>query len=287
MDAEPFRGSTALAAGQITRAVLQGRRYQRLFPDVYAAATPAPDLALRSRAAYLWAGGRGVIGGYSAAEWYGAWCAPREAPAEIMLPGTHRHPPTGLLVHQDQLAGDERRILRGMELTTPVRTAYDLARRLDLVEAVVALDALAGRFGFGPAEVLELAARHPRARGRRRLPGVVAHAEPLAESAMETRLRMLLVLAGLPRPVAQHGIADRRARIVAWTDLAYPKSRIAIEYDGEEHFSKARSMRDTYRDTRLVDLGWRVYRYRACDVYGDPERIVADVRRALARRMAA
>jgi hypothetical protein len=34
--------------------------------------------------------------------------------------------------------------------------------------------------------------------------------EPLAESPMETRLRLLLVDAGLPRPVAQHQVSDRR-----------------------------------------------------------------------------
>lgn len=187
-------------------------------------------------------------------------------------------------MRQDQLAEDERRHYRHTELTSPVRTAYDLARRLDLVEAVVAVDALTNRFGFSLARILELAGRYPRARGRRGLPDVVAHAEPLSESPMETRLRMLIVLSGLPRPVAQRGIADHRARIVAWVDLAYPERRIAIEYDGEEHFTPRRSMRDTYRYTRLVDLGWRVYRYRARDVYGQPERIVAELRRALTHR---
>ena len=65
------------------------------------------------------------------------------------------------------------------------------------------MDALAGRFGFLPKEVLTLAARYPHARYRNRLAEVIGHVEPLAESVMESRLRMPLVLAGLPRPVAQ------------------------------------------------------------------------------------
>jgi hypothetical protein len=280
----PFRGSAALSAGLLTRAVLHGPRYRRVFPDVYAPADADLDLATRSRAAHLWANGLGVLGGYSAAELYAAPCAPPDAPAEVVQPGLHRRPPPGLLVHQHRLAAADRRMYRGLPLTTPARTAYDLARRLDLVEGVVAADALAGRFGFPAEALLEVAAREPRARGRRRVAEVVPHVEPLSDSPMETRLRLLLVLGGLPRPAAQHGIPDRRAHIVAAVDLAYPAHRIAIEYEGEEHFTRARSMKDVRRYTRLVDLGWRVYRYRSRDIYAEPARIVTEIRRALADR---
>ena len=116
-------------------------------------------------------------------------------------------------------------------MTTPVRTAYDLARREDLPWSVVAVDALAGRFGFRAAEVLEFARRYPGARGVRRLPGVVALSDPRAESAMETRLRLLLVRGGLPAPAVGYPVADDRARIVATVDLAYPEALVAIEYE--------------------------------------------------------
>jgi very-short-patch-repair endonuclease len=280
----PFRGSTALADRIITPAVLRGPRYRRLFPDIYAATDLEPDLALRSRAAHLWLGGAGVLGGYSAAEIYAARCAPQDAAVEIVVPGKHLRGPPGVTVRRDLLATDERRRYRDLDVTTPIRTAYDLARRDSLTEAVVSLDALAGRFGFAPAEVLELSARYPRARGRRQLAGVVQHAEPLSESAMESRLRMLLVLEGLPRPKAQHGVTDHSGRVVAYVDLSYPDRRIAIEYEGEEHFDRERAKRDTRRGTRLVDLGWAVFRYLAADVYSTPERTVREVREALRTR---
>lgn len=280
----PFRGSTALADGVITPGVLRGPRYRRLFPDIYAAVDLKPDLALRSRAAYLWLGGTGVLGGFSSAEIYAARCAPPEAAVEIVVMGKHLRGPPGVLVRRDVLAADERRWYQGVDVTTPVRTAYDLARRGDLTEAVVSLDALAGRFGFAPAEILELSARYPRARGRRQLAAVVDHAELLSESAMESRLRMLLVLAGLPRPKAQHCVTDHGGRIVAYVDLAYPDRRIAIEYEGEDHFERERAKRDTRRGTRLVDLGWAVFRYLASDVYSSPERTVGEVREALRTR---
>jgi hypothetical protein len=277
----PFRGSAAVRAGLVTEAMLRGPRYQRVFPDIYAPVDLPLDLVPRSRAAYLWLADRGVLAGYSAAAIYAAPCAPLDAPAEVITPSRHRHAPPGMIVRQDSLADDEHRLYRGVRLTTPLRTAYDLARRLGTVDAVVALDALAGRFGFKPDELLTLSARYPRARGRRGIPKIVMLAEPLAGSPMETRLRLLLEWAGLPRPAVEYGIPDRRAHIVAHVDLAYPDQHIAIEYESEEHFTRERGMRDVYRYTRLQDLGWRVYRYRARDILGEPDRVVAELRRAL------
>jgi hypothetical protein len=150
---------------------------------------------------------------------------------------------------------------------------------------VVAVDALAGRFGFAPAEVLDLARRHPGARGVRRLPEVVRLAEAAAESPMESRIRLLLVLAGLPRPMVQYPVVDERAHIVATVDLAYPDSLVVIEYEGDDHFTDDRVVRDGRRHTRLADLGWRVYRYFASDVHRRPDTIVGDIRRALTTRV--
>ncbi|HEX4362801.1 MAG TPA: DUF559 domain-containing protein [Pseudonocardia sp.] len=56
---------------------------------------------------------------------------------------------------------------------------------------------------------------------------------------------------------------------------------IAIEHEGADHFAGHRVARDVHRYTRLVDLGWRVYRYTANDVYQRPARIVAEITRAL------
>jgi len=161
-----FRGSEAIRAGLVTPAQLRGPRFQRLFPDTYVRRTEKPPtLAERSAAAYIHARGRGVLSGYSAAEMVRASCGPADAPAELTMPGGGRSRP-GLLVHRDRLLADEVQTCCGMPVTTPLRTAYDLVRRLDLIEAIVALDAFAGRGCFDPADVLRLAERHPGARGR-------------------------------------------------------------------------------------------------------------------------
>lgn len=283
---QPFRGTVARSRGALTRRQLRGSGYQRVFPDVYLPAGVALDLEARSRAAYLWAARwSGVLGGYSACALLGADCPPEKAAAEIVVAVSHLRVPPGMLLRQDRLAPDECREARGVVVTTPLRTAYDLARRGSLVDAVVAVDELAGRFHFAPADLLAMADRHAGARGTARLSEVVDLVEPRAESVMETRLRLVLVLAGLPRPVVQHPVRDRCGRVVATVDLAYPEQRTALEYEGREHFAPQRCARDVYRYTRLQDLGWRVYRYTRRDVFGRQGEIVAEIDRALAHHV--
>jgi hypothetical protein len=64
----PFRARAAIAAGAVTSRMLCGPRFRRLFQGIYAAADVKIDLLLCSFAAYLLVEGRGVLGGWSAAE---------------------------------------------------------------------------------------------------------------------------------------------------------------------------------------------------------------------------
>ena len=149
-----FRGSQAIAAGLVTRGRLRGPRFQRLLPDVYRRAVAKPDLLLRSLAAYRLVEGRGVLAGYSAALVLGAACAPHpDTPAEVTVAGDLRAHP-GLMVHRDRLTDSEVTRVRDVACTTPLRTAFDLARRPDPVEAVVAVDPLANRHRFRPRSPL-------------------------------------------------------------------------------------------------------------------------------------
>lgn len=84
----PFRGSSAVAAGRVTRGEVRGPRFRRLFTDVYVRADVEVDLALRARAGYVAVGG--VLAGWSAAELLGAACWPADADVEIVRPGGAR-----------------------------------------------------------------------------------------------------------------------------------------------------------------------------------------------------
>jgi hypothetical protein len=280
-----FRGSRAVAAGLVTWGRLRGPGFLRPFPDVYVRAgdTP-PDLKLRSLAAYRLVEGRGVLSGYSAAVLLDADCAPgADAPAEVTVPGGGQRGHPGLVVHRDRFEPGETTVVGDVRCTSPLRTAYDLARLDDPVEAVVGVDRLANAHRFNPDLLLNFRLHYRRARGNDRIPEVLALASPYSGSPMETRLRLLIIDAGLPRPRVQWVVQDERARTAVWLDLAWPDLKIGIEYEGEVHAGPEAVLRDAGRYTRLVDDGWRIYRYTKYEVYGEPERIVAQLTRARQR----
>lgn len=280
---EAFRGTAAVAAGLVTPDRLRGPGFERLFPDTYVpAGGEPPDLRLRSLAAYLWAGPGAVLGGYSAAELLGRSCSPSDAPAEVvgadLRSGARSR--TGVTVRREALHSGEITEIDGVRITSRLRTAFDLARLLPPTEGVVAVDALA-RGEFNPDLLLNFAVRYPGLRGVRRVIDVLCWADARSGSPPETRLRLVLVRSGLPRPVAQHPVIGDDRRIL-WLDLAYPEHRLGIEYDGGDHFATPDAARaDARRHTRLVTAGWRVLRYTADDMRQAPDRIVAEVRGAL------
>lgn len=164
-------------------------------------------------------------------------------------------------------------VVHGLLVTTPERTAWDLGRRLPLVDAVVAVDALAGAGGFHPAELLARRLVEPGARGCRRLDRVVALADPRAESPPETRLRVGLVLGGLPQPEVQYEVLDEYGFHLARADLAYEEARLAIEYDGVGHFSRIRHEHDRERDALPASHGWLTVRLFQENLKGMPQTV--------------
>lgn len=304
----PFCGATAVRAGLVTPNQLRGPRFRRLVRGVHVRAEVPVTYLLRCEAAALAVGALAVTGapvpgggsvalaGWAAAEVHDARCAPKDVPVEIVAPGGSRRIRGGVLVHRGLLAPDELvpgvripvpegrrpRFVPGRTVTatTPLRTAFDLARRVPRVEAVIALDALARVGGFTPTSVLDLAGRRPGARGIRRLPGLVALSDPLAGSPMETRVRLALHDGGLPPPVLQHPVGPYRI------DLSYPHVRLGIEYDGEHHRDPAQARKDLERQQYLSRAGWTILRPSAVDVLLYPESLALSVRAHLERREA-
>jgi hypothetical protein len=155
----PFRGSTAVRAGLLTRGVLRGPRYRRVFPDVYAPAQLEVDLALRARAAGVLVAGRGVVAGYAAAELLGASCGPPGAAVDVLTTGTYGC--AGIRVRRERYSAQETRMIGATPVATADRVAYDLARWAPtLTERVAAVDALAHHCGVTPADVVVLRHRY-------------------------------------------------------------------------------------------------------------------------------
>ena len=170
----------------------------------------------------------------------------------------------------------------GLPTTSALRTVVDLGGKDPLTEGVVAADQFlhAGLVTIG--ELRAYIAGHPGAKGIARLRRVVDLAEPKSASPMETRLRMLLVLARLPRPEVQVSIYDRKGRFLGRPDLLYRNQCLAIEYDGGNH--RDRLVDDNRRQNGLVGAGYRLLRFTAADVYGPPEIVAMQVLHGLGLR---
>jgi len=173
--------------------------------------------------------------------------------------------------------------MRGpLPVTRPLRTCFDLARSLPLVDAVVALDSALHRKLVTLHELREYVGRSSRVRGLPQARRVIELVEPDVESPMESRLRMILVLGGLPRPEVQVELRDGRGSFLARPDLLYPAARLAIEYDGTTH--RDHLVADNRRQNRLQRAGYQLLRYTSPDVYNRAQEILEEVRTQLSVR---
>ena len=85
---------------------------------------------------------------------------------------------------------------------------------------------------------------------------------------METRLRIGMVLSGLPCPEVNYRVMHRDTGETWFLDLAYPRLRIAFEYQGEQyHATREGLRRDSRKLTALQGLGWRMITVTADMVY--------------------
>jgi hypothetical protein len=257
--ARPFTRAEGLRL--VTPDVLEGPGYQRLCRGAYWIRTGEVTYARRIQTHRCVLPARAVLGGWSAAHALGVLWVPQAAPVEIVLPPwerVRRRP--GLRVRGDVLAGGE---VVGSPLgpaTSGPRTAFDLARRGSLPDAVAALDAVLRATGCAPATVGEVARQHPGVRGIRMLREALPLTDLRAESPPESRLRVMIARAGLPTPVPQYEVCDA-GRFVARLDLAWPAVRAAVEYDGVHHREPDQFRRDLLRHNRLRGLGWVVLRW--------------------------
>jgi len=216
-----------------------------------------------------------AFSGLTAACLHGIDVSPVE-PIEVTAPLVTR---SGICVHHMCLDEAEVVRVRGLRATSIVRTLADLSARLDLVEAVVIADVALHKRLTSIAELSRWAAAHRGRAGIRKLKRVIDHAEPKAQSQMETRLRMLLVLNGLPRPKAQVPIYGADGRLIGYPDLYYDDAKLGIEYDGAVHRTSLAD--DNRRQNNMLRAGVRLLRFTGVDVHQNAESTLAHVRHAL------
>ena len=207
----PFRGSSAVADGLLTRGDLRGPGWQRVLPDVYVRVGAVLDHALRVRAALVLFPDA-VVCGRSAARLWGVdvdgpvgdaetgdveVVQPPHAPdaAGIRRTRAQQRIP-GLRLRRCRLLALDITSRDGLRITTPAATALDLAAELPHDDAVVVIDQFC-RAGSRYRRLTDLPqlsalAEVRTGRGCRLSRAALADADGLAESPQETRLRLIM-----------------------------------------------------------------------------------------------
>ena len=231
------------------------RFHAAVYPGVWVPRGVELTVGQRARAAWLWSGRGGVLAGLSASAVLGAKWIDADSPVELVH--TNRRPPPGIAVRTDQLSSGETLIARALPVTTPARTAFDLGRRLPLLDGVQRIDALMNATDVKVAAVEDVIARHPGVRGLRRLRETPAFVDGGAESPYESLTRMRLVQAGFPRPETQIEVRDEHGRVFARIDMGWRDYLVGVDFEGAHHWTDPRQRNwDVERYARLPELGW-------------------------------
>jgi very-short-patch-repair endonuclease len=203
-------------------------------------------------------------------------------PIDVILPGDGEGwERGGVSVRRAALDDWEVVVRRGFRTTSVLRTVSDLSRKLSVIEAMVIADMALHAGLIDRSELSEWVDRRAGRKGVGAERRVLDLAECATESPMEARLRMLVVLNGLPRPEVQITIRDERGDFLGRPDLYYSEHGLGLEYDGNTH--RASLVEDNRRQNRLLLAGVRLLRFTAADVLRRPDSVVTQVRNALAQ----
>lgn len=264
---EVFRASESVASGAISRGRLRWN-YRPIFPDVHVPSGHQVSLRTRTVGAWLWSKRKAVITGRAAAALHGALWVNESSPIELLT--SNNRPPSGIITRTERIAHDEVLERHGMAVATPQRTAFDLGRFLPRDAAVAHLDALARATGITADDLLPLAIRYKGARGVRRFKTAIDLMDAGAQSPQETRLRLLFIDAGFPRPQTQIPVLDDDGYAFAFLDMGWEDVMVSAEYDGEHHRTDPVQYRkDIRRAENVQRKGWNNIRVIAGDQPAD------------------
>ncbi|WP_010524144.1 endonuclease domain-containing protein [Nesterenkonia sp. F] len=202
----------------------------------------------------------------------------------------------GVVGHRSTVRDHDVVTFDGLRVSSPARTWLELAASCSIRQLVVLGDQLVRRpraLYEGRAEpfatlddLSEVLGGTRRVRGRRRATAALDDVRCGADSPPETLLRLALIEAGLPEPALQVP-ADLGDPLSPPADMAYPEWGIAIQYDGETHYTPEQHRADQHRENVFRAAGWVVLCFHRADLRAGFRGAVAMVRTALRRQGAA
>lgn len=191
----------------------------------------------------------------------------------------------GVLGGKRDLEPGEVMTIDGVPVTTPIRTACDIACLRGRRRAIATLDAFRTMFVISEADLRRMLRRYAGRRGVTQLRELIPLSRTGVDSQAESWIRIDMHDEGFPMPEAQVWV-----RVPGWgrakVENAYEHLRIAVEFDGEEHHSDDEDVAyDEARRTALRIAGWIIIVVRRDGLSGEGrERWLAELAAAFAAR---
>jgi len=264
----PFTYRRALSDGVsrgVLAAALREGQVRRVLTDVYVASTVPDTVETRAEATALVLDAHAVLVDRTAAWLWGVDCLSADESTgppprlEVFVLRGHKR------VIRSQAGGGERDLasrdvcrIGRVQVTTPLRTSLDLGCRLSRYEALATMDAFAREHDVVSRALQQELPRFRRRRGVVQARELVSLVDPRSESTGESFTRLAIIDAGFPVPVPQHWVEDGGLRLYR-LDLAYPRHKVCVEYDGLEHHSSPHQRRHDHNRRRWLEArGWTV-----------------------------
>ena len=278
----PFTRADAVAAG-LDMSKLRGSRFRAIFRGVYISSDAELTLKIRAEAAlalhpataFVSHETAGVLRGLPVPD-----CDRVHVTVQEQEERVQRH---GIACHIACAESDVQTVA-GMRVSAPLDMFVELAGRLSLVDTVVVGDAMVRAKLFTVDELLRFCKGTKRWHSRRAR-RAAAYVRADVDSPMESRLRMLLVLAGLPEPVVNLKIRDANGVVVRRLDLSYPLAKVAVEYNGRQHADDpVQYAADIDRHWELNEDDWRIIVIVSEGIFKKPLQTIMRVASALRQR---
>jgi hypothetical protein len=198
-------------------------------------------------------------------------------------PGRNRSGPPGVRFHSAALPPGHVAQRYGVRLTTEARTVIDLARSLPYLEGVASADSALHKRLTTKAELRRMLADCAGWPGIGEARRVVEFSDERAESVLESAARVIFAETGLAPPQLQIDIVDDAFRFIGRVDFLWEEQRTIAEADGMAKYEDPQQARDQIRrDIRLRDAGYKVVHFTWAELFGEPARVIARIRKAFA-----
>lgn len=270
----PFLSRESQSLG-MSRRRLATAEFRSVFPGVSVACVVPDTVVVRARSAVLLAPEGAVVSHWTAARLWGGVVPDNEWTHVSFMRDVHFRV-RGIKHHRFRHRLDIRR-RHGVPITSPEQTFCHLARHLGLVDLVALGDRFVKKGRCSPDQLADYAdawpgqCRHEALRAARLV-------RERVDSAPETALRLLMVLAGLPEPQVDIPVRDAAGHVRFRIDLGFEEARLAIEYDGRWHDEDEQREYDTWRRTTLsTEERWTFVIVKSADLHEHPEDLLARI----------